>query len=224
MEPGVFFFKGLPDCQFLIDMPSSHKGWKHFFFFVQLKPSLPFGCSWQTEIPGLPDLKQIWSFCKFSFILLLLQRHRYSISALLQEPILSYFKSSSFPFSKVESIGSMRGVVKLNYHFIWGLTIVFAHVDEMMRAAVFEFLAKRKRGKSRDVEQSSSTRKRVARPTTSEPPPSFHREPFFIDPSCAWASRSDHHLFSFVINSSWATYWPHSSNWRAWATSNSYRY
>lgn len=45
VELGVFYFKGCPNCQFLTTMPSSHKRWKHLFFFVRLETPLAFGCS-----------------------------------------------------------------------------------------------------------------------------------------------------------------------------------
>lgn len=36
VESGVFYFASRFDCQFLRGMPTSHKGWKSFYFFVRL--------------------------------------------------------------------------------------------------------------------------------------------------------------------------------------------
>lgn len=110
-EPGLFHFQGRPVCQFLTDNPSSHKGWKNYFFFVHLPFPLPYESNWHSGLPSLPDVRHTRATCDFSSILPILLQHRYSLSRLLKEEILFHFHLSHYPSICLQSIGNSKVIL-----------------------------------------------------------------------------------------------------------------
>lgn len=106
VEPKVFYFTGHPDCQFLKDVPSSHKGWKCLYFFAHLPTPLPHSEVWHTKLPELPNLQESRSCCPFSSTLYTLRDHPYSIRTLLDNRLLAHFKLSPFIPNDPTLIGS----------------------------------------------------------------------------------------------------------------------
>lgn len=123
---------GHSDCQFLRNMPSSHKGWKNLYSYACLPTPFPHSEAWHMELLELPNLTECrvgcpcWASCPFLLVVLTVQEHNYDIRILLNECLLSHFRLSPFPIDGPTLIGSpsfpftgsFRGVLAYITYFL----------------------------------------------------------------------------------------------------------